>query len=199
VSNDLLIDDRADNQLSGGPGRDRLYGKGDDDALLGGAGRDILRGGPGRDTLGDVPDLRGADHNHDDIGCGTGLDTVPPADAAVVVRGDCERLGTNSFVAPLRLGSTASVLAIPRGLVGVSVRLVASVLFAGRVQTTIRRAAHTRRLVPRGVWRLPLVSPAITTARKRGDALVTVRIAATLKDGRVWRSRLLLHLGRLAA
>jgi hypothetical protein len=198
-ANDVLIGDRGDNQLSGGPGRDRLYGKGGDDALLGGAGKDILRGGPGRDTLGHVPDLPGADHSHDDVGCGTGLDTVSPADAAVVIRGDCERLGTKRFVRPLRLGSRSGVLAIPRGLIGVSVRLVASVLFAGRVQRTIRRAAHTRRLVPRGVWHLTLVSPAITTARERGDALVTIRIAATLKDGRVWRSRLLLHLGRLAA
>jgi Ca2+-binding RTX toxin-like protein len=194
AGDDVLIGNAGANQLSGGPGDDDLRGGRGPDHLLGGPGTDTLRGGPGEDTLANVGYLTPREANPEDIGCGAGLDTVEPADAPYVIRGDCERLQLSAFTWPLTVSHHATVLLIPRMLVGAPAHVTAAVLLNGRVQRTIHRRIAASQPFPRGFWRLPLSSPAIAAARARGAALVTVTVRAPGRLDYVYRARLQLRL-----
>ena len=87
--NDVLAGDGRDNDLSGGPGHDTLYGgpRGGDDTLNGGAGNDKLYGGKGDDTLqgGAGADALNGGPDNDTLEGGPGADALnggPGADTA---------------------------------------------------------------------------------------------------------------------
>ncbi len=93
---------RRDDRISGGPGGERINGRGGadrlrggpgDDCLDGGGGKDRLNGGPGEDSLrgGDQADrINAADGERDVINCGGGDDRAR-VDRIDRVRG-CERV-----------------------------------------------------------------------------------------------------------
>jgi hypothetical protein len=80
-------------RLTGTPSHDTLEGLGGDDILKGLGGADLIDGGAGRDTIraGAGNDLIVAegDGARDDVGCGSGIDTVT-ADLVDAVAADCE-------------------------------------------------------------------------------------------------------------
>jgi hypothetical protein len=189
---DMLIGDAGANELEGGPGDDHLRGGGGDDSLAGGGGTDALRGGPGDDTLANL------ERNPDDIGCGSGRDTVDPADPPYVIRGDCERLYLFPLGwPPVVLSDEATILLLPRATTGGPIRLTVTVSLDGRVQRTLRRRIRRRLTFPKGSWRLPLTSPAISAARAHVAARVTVTMRARRRHGFARHARLSLLLGRI--
>jgi hypothetical protein len=192
---DVLIGDRADNELVSGPGADTLRGGAGDDILRAGRGADVVRGGAGDDQLfGPSPSRR---DDADNIGCGSGHDVVDPAAAPHLIRGDCEQLLAPAFESPFGLWHHAGVLRVPRMLLGNRMRLTVTVIFDGRVQRVFHRSIARKRLYPRGVWPLSLNTPAIARARVGAAARVTLRVVAT-RPGHEGRATLHLFLGRTA-
>jgi diguanylate cyclase (GGDEF)-like protein len=105
VANDGIQNDRSNvatdvENVIGGRGADTLVGNGFSNMLDGGPGRDVLRADGGDDSV------RARDGERDDVGCGSGHDTVS-GDSVDVLAADCDNsVATPSLQAPLTGGGS---------------------------------------------------------------------------------------------
>jgi Ca2+-binding RTX toxin-like protein len=91
---DVLIGNKAANELDGGGGADWLIAGGGADSVEGGRGNDRISGGKGRDLLigaGGADRIRSRGGSPDQVSCGSASDTVR-ADRRDRVGADCERV-----------------------------------------------------------------------------------------------------------
>lgn len=207
-ADDRLAGDGAANKLDGGPGEDVLLGGDEGDHLLGGRGTDVLRGEGGDDTLGSLGSHRPRDRSADLLDCGSGRDTVEPADAPMIVDASCELLYSDVF-SHFRLRTAGrDYLPIPRSAVGPPARISATLRIPGSRRVERRLSFSVQEddvedgnFFIRGHRRLWLDSKRIRAARRRGPVVVVVDVRGVFlgPDRQRYRTRLRFRLGRYSS
>ena len=163
--NDVLIGNASANVLTGSTGRDRIEGRdGDDSFSLTGDG-DVIRGGGGRDLFAmELKVLRGFPLSRDDIGCGTGVDTLAFSDPVALPPRDCE-LAEGAYPQTGLVVSTAPVRARD-GVARVHVRCPPKSAVKGNCRGTVALTTPGKRRL--GTGRFKTAAGRWTWVRIRG-------------------------------